>query len=499
MEEKHKINCTFSRTPSFGIVIFGASGDLAYNKLFPSLFGLFKKGILDNRFFILGVGRTEYDDSSFRKRVESSIKSKFNDADYKLIGDFCINSYYIKGAYDDVNLYKEIKQRMESLFNCYKIPENIIYNLAVPPILFETIFTELIHTSLLKRQQNEETFQRLMIEKPFGVDFESAVRLNNIILKHINDSQVFRIDHYLGKDTVQNILVFRFANSIFDELFNYKYIDHVQIKFEETKGIENRGAYFDKIGMIRDVFQNHILQLIALVAMERPGAFDTQEIKKQKLNLFKSILLPLDVRDTFHNIILGQYEGYRQEKNVSPDSCTETFFATKVFIDNNRWRGVPFYILAGKKLDEDESKITIVFKKNKKCIFCMQEHETNNNALIFKIKPKQGVSLKFLAKAPGGKMCISPFFMDFNYQDLFKNEIAEDYESIILECINGDSIIFWDKDCVEVAWAILSPLINKLQNCTIEEKDSHLHIYSPKSKGPKEFYEFFKNEKINWI
>ncbi len=484
-------NCEILRPEPFGFIIFGASGNLTYNKLIPSLFGLFKKGIIKNNFFIIGVGRTTYDDSSFRVRVENSIKNRFKDLRDKIIEDFCANTYYIKGKYEDIYTYNEIKERINELSLCYKTKGNIIYNVATPPILFEPIVIKLVESGLLGKNVNKNFFQRIMIEKPFGYDLKSAKKLNNIILKKIDDEQVFRIDHYLGKSTVQNILVFRFANTIFYDLWNNKNIECIQIKFKETSGVEERIEYFDSTGLIRDVFQNHILQLISLVTMEHPKRFTANYIQKEKNNIFKNIK-PFNGLKLKEQIILGQYDGYRQYKKGLEKSCTETFFATRLFINNKRWNNVPVYIIAGKKMDCDESSIKVIFKR--KINFLLKDEQNfNKNAITFKIKPQQGITLDFLGKVPGAKLCTQSFKMDFNYKSLFGEDMIDDYESVILECLYGDHTIFWDKKGVEYSWRILEPLLNKLKKCSLEEKDKMIKFYRPGSYGPEELKYFIKD------
>lgn len=486
-------NCEIIKPPPCGIVIFGATGHLAYNKLFPSLFGLFKKGIIKNNFFIMGAGRTEYDDSSFRKRIESSIKLKFNDVQDKIIGDFCINIYYMKIGYDDKASYQKIKERVAELSECYQTGGNIIYNLSTPPFLFENISTMLIKNGLIKRNNNKDYFERLMFEKPFGYDLDSCKKLNNIILKDLNDEQIFRIDHYLGKSTVQNILVFRFANTIFHKLWNNKNVEYIYIKFKETEGVEERIDYFNTTGLIRDIFQNHILQLLALITMEKPKDFTAKNIQKEKLKIFKNIK-PFNDKNLDKQILLGQYKGYRQYKEWLEKSCTETFFLTKLVINNKNWFNVPVYIMAGKKLDCNESSITVVFKRKKDCILCSTDDYMNKNVITFKIKPEQGVSIKFLGKVPGARLCTQALKMDFNYKDLAGSDIIEDYESVILECLYGDHTIFWDKEGVEYSWKILEPLLNSLKKCSIEEKNQMLKFYEPGSEGPVAMKDFIKEQ-----
>ncbi|MCX8093200.1 MAG: glucose-6-phosphate dehydrogenase [Candidatus Goldbacteria bacterium] len=488
--------CEILKPPSFGIVVFGASGHLAYNKLFPSLFGLYKKGIIKNNFFIVGTGRSNYDDSSFRNRIENSIKSKFPNVEDRLIGDFCINVYYINGNYEDTYYYENIKGRLKQLTECYKTGGNIIYHLATPPFLFETIIYKLIKSSLITKDKDKNYFERLMVEKPFGLDFESCKELNKVILRNLNDNQIFRIDHYLGKSTVQNILVFKFANTLFHDLWNKKNIEYVFIKFKEREGVEERQEYFDNTGLLRDIFQNHILQLVALIAMEKPESFSAENIQKQKNKIFKSIA-PFEKNVINKNILLGQYNGYRQRSKEFEKSCIETFFFTRLFINNRNWKNVPFYILAGKKMDVDETSITVVFKREKKCLLCEGDNLNNKNAITFKIKPSQGVSIRFVGKVPGAKLCTGSFNMEFNYKDVFGNEMIEDYESVILECLYGDHTIFWDKEGVEYSWKILQPLLEKLNNCPLEEKNKTLKIYEPGSEGPIEIINFIKDNGWN--
>jgi glucose-6-phosphate 1-dehydrogenase len=344
-----------------------------------------------------------------------------------------------------------------------------------------------------------------MVEKPFGRDLKSAIALDSLMLRHFAETQVYRIDHYLGKNTVQNILVFRFSNTIFEPVWNAGYIDSVKITVAEGIGIEQRAGYFEQAGMIRDMLQNHMLQLLAIIAMEQPATFDAAAVRDEKTRTIKAIR-HFNLNKLDDSIIRGQYmsgginmPGYREEPGVYKNSCVETFFAAKLFVDNKRWKGVPFYLRAGKRLAAKATKITVLFKNRPDCLFCKLGIEHQPNSLTFSIQPEQGVALKFMAKVPGAKLCLSPLDMDFNYRDLFGADSGGDYETIILDCMLGDQTLFWRKDGIEEAWRLLTPVLEKWDVCPVSEKNSMLHFYKAGTWGPEEADAFIKRDKREWI
>jgi len=463
------IICVETIAPPTAMVVFGASGDLARRKLFVSLFQLFNRGLLSEQFYLLGAGRKKLSDQTFRQAAKQAIQENLDNSSVKEIETFLSKLYYISGDYDDLSFYTNTRTKLAELDKEYKVDGCHIFYLAVPPFLYTTIVEQLGSSGLSCPDGVDSEHQpRLVVEKPFGRDSQSALELNNKIHRCFNESQIYRIDHYLGKETVQNILMFRFANAIFEPIWNRNYIDHVQITIAESIGIEHRGSYYDKAGTLRDMFQNHMLQMLALAAMEPPTSFEADSIRDEKVKLLRSIR-PF-CRKPAVNIVRGQYgpgvidgkevAGYQDEPRIESDSRTETFVAVKLFIDNWRWKDVPFYLRTGKRLANKDTEIAITFKRVPHSMFVSSGlDDMAPNVLVLQIQPEEGISLSFQAKYPGSKICMSTLNMNFSYQSVFGVHMPEAYQRLLLDCMVGDQTLFTRQDDVEVTWRLLTPIL----------------------------------------
>ena len=469
------IICVDAIAPPTGIVVFGASGDLTARKLLPSLFRNVASGLIPEQFFLIGCGRKEISQQQFRQSAEEAIQQNVNNPSSEQIKQFLNSLYYIDGNYDDPAFYNQLKQKLSELDKKHQVDSHHIFYLAVPPSLYPTIAEQLGSAGLACKDDSKLRDRvRLVVEKPFGRDLQTAVELNNRISRCFDESQVYRIDHYLGKETVQNILIFRFANTIFEPVWNRNYIDSIQITISETVGVEHRAGYYDKSGALRDMFQNHMLQMLALVAMESPTSFEADRLRDEKVKLLRSIR-PFDPDKLDEYIVRGQYApgtidnkqlpGYRQEPNVDPDSKTETYVAAKVFIDNWRWKGVPFYLRTGKRLRTKDTEIAITFKNIPHSMFTAAEiGDVPSNVLVLQIQPEEGISLSFQAKCPGSKICISALKMDFSYKNVFGVNLPEAYQRLLLDCMLDDQTLFTRYDGVQVSWQLLEPVLKAWEN-----------------------------------
>lgn len=475
------------------IVIFGASGDLTKRKLMPSLFELYRKNLMPPNFAILGIGRSDYNDESFREKANISIKlfSKTKPVNAKILRDFLKKIFYEEMDPNKAKNYKTLKVRLDNLNELVRGYRNFIYYMASPPGLYEVVTTNLA-AQKLNKEGDGEGWKRIVFEKPFGADLKSARALDAHVHQFFNEEQIFRIDHYLGKETVQNILAFRFANGIFEPLWNRNYIHHVEITAAENIGIEDRGEYYDSAGALRDMVQSHLLQLASIIAMEPPARFEASAIRDEKYKVFQS-LCPILSENVPNQVVRGQYlestirgekiAAYRKEKKVDKKSMTETFVALKFFIDNWRWGGVPFYIRSGKRLPTRITEVAIHFKKTPHHLFTRQyPTRYNDNQLFFRIQPDEGILLRFGMKMPSAGYNIKSVNMDFHYKDLGEIEFPEPYEQLVVDIINGDASLFTRADAVEACWSLVNPILEAWQN----NPEIKLYGYLAGSWGPKE-------------
>ena len=462
------------------LVIFGASGDLTRRKLMPALYLLYKAGRLPRRFAVLGMARTSYDDDRFRTSIREGLLSfvRPDEVDEKAIHAFLSCLHYLSADPSKPEAYAELRIRLEEIDRTIDNPHNYLYYLATPPLLYGVIPRHLKAEGL---NRDGDGFRRIVVEKPFGYDLSSALELNRIYLDAFREEQIYRIDHFLGKETVQNILVLRFSNGIFEPLWNRNYIDSIEISASETLGVENRGKYYDGAGALRDMIQNHLMQLMAFTAMESPSVFDPEPIRDEIVKVFRA-LRPYKTHDMDNLIVRGQYDGYREEKNVAPDSTTETYVAMKMFIDNWRWSDVPFYIFTGKKLPEKSSEIVVNFKSTPHQLFVGQCSGGSCNKLIIRIQPDESITLKFGLKMPGAGFTVKQVGMDFRYDSLSKNYLPDAYERLLLDAMLGDSTLYARSDALEASWRLIDPILHHWK----EEGAKNLFFYAPGEDGPIE-------------
>jgi len=457
------------------MVIFGASGDLTHRKLFPALYSLTRDRLLPSRFAIIGFARRPLTDDAFRAEMRKACDqfARRRPVDNDLWEAFARHIFYQEGAYDDSASFSALKARLEEVERTLGLPGNRVFYLSTPPSSFAPVIRSLGQAGLAPPPPPPGSpppvppppFARVIIEKPFGTDLDSARVLNREIHEILDERQIYRIDHYLGKETVQNLLVFRFANGIFEPVWNNRFVDHVQITGAETVGVEARGGYFEQAGSLRDMVQNHLLQVLSLAAMEPPVAFDPDAVRDEKLKVLKALrYIPESEIDS--QVVHAQYtagsiagqavRGYREEPAVSPTSTTETFVALRLFIDSWRWAGVPFYVRSGKRLPKRVTEIAIQFKEAPHLLFGRRGEGIRPNVLSIRIQPDEGIALTFGSKLPGPAMDVTPVSMEFRYGTSFGVEPPEAYERLILDCLLGDETLFTRADEVEASWAWIS-------------------------------------------
>ena len=497
-------DCTEPIPEPSGITIFGASGDLTKRKLIPALFHLAQGGLLPDRWYVLGVGRSAMDDEGFRKIVAASIESgaRNRPADPSSRKAFIGRFHYLAGDSHEPAFYRDLKERLAALDERYKTGGNRLFYLAVPPGLYAEIIGNLGAAGL--NRSPEKGWTRIIVEKPFGTDLASAQALNRQVREVFKEPQVYRIDHFLGKEAVQNILFFRFANAIFEPIWNRRYIDHVQITASETLGVERRAGYYEGAGALRDMFQNHLLQLLCVIGMEPPASFEAEAIRDEKCKVLRSIRT-IKASEVDQVAVRGQYgegaiegepvAGYRSEPGVAPRSQTETFAALKLSIDNWRWQGVPFYLRSGKRLAKKATEVAIRFKQVPHLLFKpLLSEEIHPNTLVLSVQPSEGISLTFQAKRPGPKLCMCTVTMDFNYRSAFQVPSPDAYERLLLDCLAGDPMLFSREDWIDWSWSILAPILDRWE----KGPAASFPNYQAGTWGPKEADALIERDGRRW-
>jgi glucose-6-phosphate 1-dehydrogenase len=494
-------SCEIEVPKPCALVIFGASGDLTKRKLMPSLYHLFTSGMLPDQFFILGTGRKAIGTDEFRTTMLAAVKeASFKDFGKKTWEEFSSRLFHSAIDYSNAAAYgTTLRDTVTALEHQYQVQGSRIFYLAVPPTIYEDIIGNL-GTAGLAREESGNC--RIVIEKPFGRDLSSSRRLNQVLHEHFQESQIYRIDHYLAKETVQNILMFRFANSIFEPLWNRRYVDHVQITAAETLGVEHRAGYYEQSGVLRDMFQNHMFQLLAIVAMEPPPVFEAEMIRDEKVKVFRS-LRPFPLDHLNEHLVLGQYGsgnvlgspviGYRDEEGVSARSMTATFAAMKVFIENWRWDGVPFYLRSGKRLTCRKTEIAIHYKQVPHSMFPGSVGgPIDPNTLVLRVQPDEGMGLTYQTKTPGSKVCLNPVLMDYSYPPGLH---LDAYEWVLIDCMLGDHMLFTRQDGVEQTWSLLTPVIEMLESGLTS---GDIPQYAAGSAGPERAMQLIEKDDRAW-
>jgi glucose-6-phosphate 1-dehydrogenase len=483
------------------IVIFGASGDLTRRKLIPALFELANCGSLASRFAIVGFARSALSDTAFQDSAAEAVRS---DSESCRVSEDSLRAFaqsfaYVAGEYDEPGGFEKLSHRLDELDEERHLEGNRLFYLATPPSVYPKVIAQIKKAGLAKPAK-DGSWVRIVIEKPFGRDLASARELNRIVLDAFEESQVYRIDHFLGKDTVQNLLALRFGNGIFEPLWNRNYVDHVQITAAESLGVEQRAAFYETTGALRDMVQSHILQLTSLIAIEPPSNFDATAVRNEKLKVLQA-LRSYTPQTVVADVVAGQYgpgqidgedvAGYREEPGVSPDSKTETFVAAKVLIDNWRWADVPFYIRTGKRMARRVTEVAINFRSAPHLLFRGQGLDTNT--LVLNIQPDEGISISFFAKVPGQKLRLTRVAMDFSYRAAFGARERSAYATLLNDCMRGGATLFDRADGAEAAWAFIDPILK-----TWRDQRRSVPIYSAGSWGPREADELLSRDGRSW-
>lgn len=486
------------------LVIFGASGDLTRRKLLPAIYNLSRRARLPAQFAVIGVARSQMDDEGFRTQFRDSLK-EFAGVDAgasEVAQSIASRMYYVAGETDDAGLYQRLQARLTEINGA----EGVLFYLAIPPTIYATVIDQLGKSKL--SEAPPRGWRRIVIEKPFGTDLDSARALNRLAHEHFAEDQVYRIDHYLGKETVQNLLVFRFGNGMFEPVWNRRYIDHVQITAAETVGVEHRASYYEGAGAVRDMVQNHLMQVLALVAMEPPTAFTPESVRNRKMDALLAVQ-PLVAStngktEPDADVVRAQYDagwvsgagvpGYRSEKDVAPGSMTETYAAVRFNLDNWRWAGVPFYVRTGKRLPKRTTEIAIQFRRPPLEIFRRESQSSlAPNLLIVNVQPDEGISLRFETKLPGTRMQVAPVMMNFRYGTTFGGEVPEAYETLLLDAMLGDPTLFARHDFVEASWALITPVLQAWR-----AQGGEIPKYEAGEWGPEEADDLIARDGHRW-
>ena len=450
-------------------VIFGATGDLSERKLLPALFDLYQKQMLPQRFRVVGFSRRDLRKEEFAAFVEGAIARRGHGHHKKLGAPFLSHVSYVSGTFQDAGAYERLAEHLIAIDDEIGQCTNKLFHLAVPPEFYEIIFRNLADSGLTIPCSNEEGWTRVLVEKPFGKNLESAQKLDALLGLLFKEEQIFRIDHYLAKETLQNILLFRFSNELFEPLWDNTHIEKVEITLWEKLGTKGRGAFYDGVGALRDVGQNHILQMLSLIAMEHPGALDAAAIRRSRAKVLGALKLSSE------SAVRAQYRGYRKEKDVAPDSVTETYFKIKANVENDRWRGVPYVLESGKKMKEAKTEISIYFKKTAACLCPPEEEKHHQNVLTFRIQPNEGISVVFWAKRPGFDFALDAKELSFSYKDSpDAQKLPDAYERVLYDCIRGDQTLFTSTEEVKAAWKFITPILEAWK-----ENKSPLQEYKP--------------------
>jgi len=485
------------------LVIFGSNGDLARRKLLPSIFQLHADKLLPENFAIIGTGSQEKEQSVFRQEVEESLKKYVKDDsvnDDQTVREFLKKVYYLPVRNQVEEDFGKLKDYLHSLSTTLNIPRNIIYYFSIPPFLYEVVASNLVKYGL---NRQKDGWKRIIVEKPFGYSYETALDLEKKLHAGFQEDQIYRIDHYLGKETVQNIMVTRFANGFFEPIWNSKYVDRIEITAAEKIGVGNRGGYYDTAGALRDMVQNHLLQVMAIVAMEPPAVFDSDSIRNETVKVLQA-LRPIDEEHVAENVVRGQYietmvddqlqKGYRQEKGVASNSRTETYVAMKLFIDNWRWADVPFYIRTGKQLPVQVTEVVIHLKPAPHQLFKQRCITQSTNMIILRLNPDAGIAIDFGMKIPGAGYKVQNVNMAFHYSDLAQSKIPEAYERLILDCMMGDSTLYARADALRASWKFVDPILNAWKN----NPEIPLYFYECNTWGPNEANSLFDDKRLKW-